>query len=51
MGFGNEAKIFLAFEKPWWKHKDPGFYFYWKDEDRVEIEKEVRIFKLKTIFF
>ncbi|XP_043478885.1 spermine oxidase-like isoform X2 [Leptopilina heterotoma] len=40
MGFGNEAKIFLSFDKPWWKHKDPGFYFYWKDEDRAQIEKE-----------
>lgn len=44
MGFGSQAKIFLSFDKQWWKHEDPGFYFYWRDEDRAQMEKEVRIF-------
>ncbi|RDD44665.1 Spermine oxidase [Trichoplax sp. H2] len=33
MGFGLTDKLYLRYSKPFWKHRDFSYFFYWDDED------------------
>jgi len=44
LGFGNVAKIFLLFEKPFWKldgRRVVAFGFVWNDSERKRVEADV----------